>query len=105
MSDLAPSLQDTLQKMKPGEITETLRVPRGFQILKLETIKPATVPPFESVRQRAGEKVVALRQRREIRKFLNRVRGQAIIEWKNAELKKAYEQELESSMSSGPAGG
>ena len=32
------------------------------------------------------------RQRQEVRKFLARVRGQAIIEWKNAELKKAYDQ-------------
>ena len=32
------------------------------------------------------------RQRQEVRKFLARVRGQAIIEWKNDELKKAYDQ-------------
>jgi len=34
------------------------------------------------------------RQRQEVRKFLSRVRGQAIIEWKNPELKKGYDQLL-----------
>ena len=34
------------------------------------------------------------RQRQEVRKFLDRVRSQAIIEWKNAELQKAYEQQV-----------
>ena len=46
---------------------------------------------FESVRDLVAERVHTDRQRQEVRKFLGRVRGQAIIEWKNAELKKAYD--------------
>jgi peptidyl-prolyl cis-trans isomerase SurA len=104
VSDLSPSLQQMLQQMKPGDVTEPLHVARGYQILKLETLKPSTVPPFESVRDIAAEKITAARQQSEIRKFLTRVRGQALIEWKNAELKKAYEHELATSLPPAPPG-
>ncbi len=104
ISDLSPSLQQMLQQMKPGDVTEPLHVPRGYQILKLETVKPSALPPFETVRDVAAEKVTGARQQSEIRKFLTRVRGQAIIEWKNAELKKAYEQELATSLTPPPSG-
>lgn len=104
IGDLSPALQKLLEQMKPGDITEPLRVTRGYQILKLETLKPSTVPAFEGVRDLAAEKVTAERQRTEIRKFLTRVRGQALIEWKNAELKKAYEQELATSLMPAPPG-
>jgi parvulin-like peptidyl-prolyl isomerase len=78
--------------MKPGEVTQPLRVAKGYQLLKLETKTTQTVRPFESVRDLAAEKVYAERQRGEVRKFLERLRSQAIIVWKNDELRKAYEQ-------------
>jgi peptidyl-prolyl cis-trans isomerase SurA len=91
-TELSESLQKLVKTMKPGEITPPIRTARGFQILKLETLKEASIESFESARDLVAERVHNERQRQEIRKFLNRVRSQAIIEWKNAELKKAYEQ-------------
>ena len=70
--------------MKPGQVTQPIRVAKGYQILKLETLKESSVQPFDSVSDLVSERVHADRQRQEIRKFLARVRGQAIIEWKNA---------------------
>jgi parvulin-like peptidyl-prolyl isomerase len=90
-AELSPQLQDLLAKMKPGEVSQPIRTSRGFQILKLESSKPSTVPEFENVRDVAADKVHEARQRTEVRRFLSRIRGQAIIEWKNEELKKAYE--------------
>ena len=78
--------------MKPGQVTQPIRVAKGYQILKLETLKESSVQPFDEVRDLVAERVHTDRQRQEVRKFLARVRGQAIIEWKNAELKKAYDQ-------------
>jgi peptidyl-prolyl cis-trans isomerase SurA len=92
VSELSESLQNLLKTMKPGQVTPPARVAKGYQILKLETIKEASVQPFEDVQDLVSERVHTDRQRQEIRKFLARVRGQAIIEWKNAELKKAYDQ-------------
>jgi parvulin-like peptidyl-prolyl isomerase len=92
VAELSESLQKMVKTMKPGEVTPPIRGARGFQILKLETLKEAALEPFDSVRDVVAERVHAERQRQEVRKFLNRVRSQAIIEWKNLELKKAYEQ-------------
>jgi peptidyl-prolyl cis-trans isomerase SurA len=96
VAELSPTLQDLLAKMKPGEITPPLRAQKGYQILKLDTLKPAATPPFESVRDLVADRVHDERQRTEARKFLARIRNQALIEWKNADLKKAYEQYLAS---------
>ena len=57
--------------------------------------------PFDNVRDVVAEKVYNERQRSEVQKFLNRVRGQAIIVWKNDELKRAYEQQIAAMANSG----
>jgi parvulin-like peptidyl-prolyl isomerase len=80
--------------MKPGDVTPVIRASKGFQILKLETLKPSAIQPFESVRDIVADKVHDARLQTEVRKFLARVRGQAIIEWKNDELKKMYEKQV-----------
>lgn len=92
LGEISESLQKLLKGMKPGDITQPIRTQRGYQILKLETLREAAVQPFDSVRDLVAERVHSERQRQEVRKFLTRVRSQAIIEWKNAELQKAYEQ-------------
>jgi peptidyl-prolyl cis-trans isomerase SurA len=94
LSEVSPSLQKLITTMKPGDVTEPLRVARGFQILKLESLKPAAPQPFERVRDLVADKVHDARQQVEIRRFLGRMRGQAIIEWKNDELRKLYEKQV-----------
>jgi peptidyl-prolyl cis-trans isomerase SurA len=92
VSELSEALQNLLKTMKPGQVTAPIRVAKGYQILKLETVKEASVQAFDDVQDLVSERVHTDRQRQEVRKFLTRVRGQAIIEWKNAELKRAYDQ-------------
>jgi len=101
LAEVSVSLQELIGKMKPGEITQPIRTTKGVQILKLETIKPASIQPFESVRDLVADKVHDARQQTEVRKFLARMRGQALIEWKNDELKKLYEKQI----AMDPAGG
>jgi peptidyl-prolyl cis-trans isomerase SurA len=92
VSELSADLHKVLDKMKPGEITQPIRTARGYQILKVESSKPTTQRPFDSVRDLVAERVYNDRSKSEMRKFLDRVRRQAIIVWKNDELRKAYEQ-------------
>ncbi len=92
VTELSEPLQKMLKTMKPGEITPPMRTARGYQILKLETLQEAAVEPFDNVRDVVAERVHNARQEQEIKKVLARLRGQAIIEWKNQELKKAYDQ-------------
>ena len=93
-ADLSPQLQKVVDMMKQGEITAPLRAAKGYQIFKLETLKGAALQPFDSVRDLISDKVSGARTQTEMRKFLARLRSQAIIEWKNDELRKAYEKQL-----------
>jgi hypothetical protein len=43
-----------------------------------------------------ADRVFESRQQAEMRKFLARIRSQALIEWKNQDLKKLYEQHVAS---------
>lgn len=104
LAEVSPALQQQIGRMKPGDVTEPLRVPKGFQILKLESLKPAAPQPFESVRDLVADKVHDARQQVEVRKFLTRVRGQAIIEWKNEELHRLYEKQVAQDSTGGAAG-
>jgi peptidyl-prolyl cis-trans isomerase SurA len=94
--DMSPGLQAMVDKMKPGDITPPVRTPRGYQIFKLESVKAAALQPFDSVRDLISEKVAGARTQTEMKKFLARLRTQAIIEWKNDELKKVYERQIAS---------
>ena len=94
VDQLSPALQKLIEGMKPGDVSQRIRTTRGYQIFKLETVKPSTIQPFDAVRDVVAERVHAERQRSEVRKFLTRLRSQALIEWKNQELKNAYEQQL-----------
>jgi peptidyl-prolyl cis-trans isomerase SurA len=93
-ADMSPQLKALVEKMKQGDITPPIRTPAGYQIFKLESEKTATLQPFESVRDLIGDRVAGARTQTEMRKFLSRLRAQAIIEWKNAELKKVYDKEI-----------
>jgi len=94
LSDVSDSLRKTLETMKPGDVTQPARNARGFQILKLEAMKTAEPQPFDAVRDLVADKVYDARQQSEMRKFITRIRSQAIIEWKNQDLKKLYEQRI-----------
>ncbi|HVL68500.1 MAG TPA: peptidyl-prolyl cis-trans isomerase [Vicinamibacterales bacterium] len=91
VADLSDALRKSLETMKPGEVMKPVRAGKGYQILKLEAMTPATVQPFESVRDVVADRVYEVRQQAEVRKFLSRIRSQAIIEWKNDDLRKMYE--------------
>jgi peptidyl-prolyl cis-trans isomerase SurA len=93
-ADMSPQLQQLVDTMKEGDITPPIRVARGYQIFKLETLKPAALQPFDSVRDLISDKVAGARTQTEMRKFLSRLRAQAIIEWKSDELRKVYEKQI-----------
>ena len=93
-TDLAPALRDMLRAMAIGDLTEVIRTPRGYQILKLESRTDEAVRSFEAARDEISDRVAEEKRRGEMQKYVERLRAQAIISWKNDELKKAYEQGL-----------
>jgi len=103
LNELSPDLRKLVESMKPGQISELLKTARGYQLLKLETSTPPETLPFDQARNQIGERVFTDKRREEYNKFLDRLRAQAIIEWKNDELKRAYEQGLSESKTQGSA--
>jgi parvulin-like peptidyl-prolyl isomerase len=93
-TDLAPALLERLKTMKPGDITEPIRTTRGYQLLKLESRTDEKVLSFDEARSQIGDAVAEEKRRGEMQKFVEKLRAQANIQWRNDELKKAYEQAL-----------
>ena len=91
LGDLSADLQKVVAGMQVGGITEVLRAQKGYQILKLETSTTAETLPFEKAREQISDKVFADKRRVEFEKYLDKLRAESIIEWKNTEIKKAYD--------------
>jgi peptidyl-prolyl cis-trans isomerase SurA len=91
VGDLSADLQKILGSMKVGEITDVLRAQKGYQILKLESSTKAETLPFDQAREQISQKVFDEKRRGEFEKYLEKLRAEAIIDWKNVDLKKAYD--------------
>jgi parvulin-like peptidyl-prolyl isomerase len=88
---LAPELQQAIEGLKPGDLTPVLRTSRGFQVIKIETLEPGTIKPFDQSREEIADRIANEKRRGELMKFMENLRAQAIIDWKNDEMKKAWE--------------
>jgi parvulin-like peptidyl-prolyl isomerase len=93
-NELAPALKDLLAKMKPGDVSQVLRTPKGYQILKLESRTPPHVMTAEEAHDQIADRLFEEKRKVELQKYLEKLRAEAIIEWKNDELRKAYESEI-----------
>jgi peptidyl-prolyl cis-trans isomerase SurA len=92
VNDISPDLRKMIEKMKPGDISEPVRTTRGYQVLKLETITPTQVMSLEQAREQISERVFTDKRKAEFQKYMQKLRAQAIIEWKNPDVRKAFEE-------------
>jgi peptidyl-prolyl cis-trans isomerase SurA len=90
-SDLSEELQKAIEGLKTGGVTPVLRTTRGYQIIKIENLQETTTRTFEEARNDIAEKVGNGKRDGEFKKFIIKLRAEAIIDWKNDEVKKAYE--------------
>jgi peptidyl-prolyl cis-trans isomerase SurA len=90
-ADLNPAVSQMLEKMQVGDISEPMRTRAGYQILKLETRSAAEVEAFEKSREQIQQNILGARVEVERAKFLEKLRLQAVIEWKDDAYKKMYE--------------
>jgi peptidyl-prolyl cis-trans isomerase SurA len=94
MDELAPQLQQLLNKLKVGEVADVVRTTRGYQILKLESRTEMKNRSFEEARNDIGRRVIESKSRSAMQAYLDELRAQAQIDFRNAELERAYEQAL-----------
>jgi peptidyl-prolyl cis-trans isomerase SurA len=105
VSDLSADFRKIVEGLKAGEMTQVIRTQRGYQILRLESSTPTKVLTFDQARDQISERVFTDKRRDEFQKYLVKLRAQAIIDWRNADVKKAYDEglALQAKASTGPA--
>ena len=84
-------LQKAIAGLKTGDVTPVLRTARGYQIIKIESLSDSTTKPFEDAKDEIADKIANGKRQGEYVKFIAKLRAEAIIDWKNDEIKKAYE--------------
>jgi len=94
LDDLSPDLRRIVETLQPGAVSEVIRTSRGFQLFKLETSTPIEVMPFDQAREQIGDRVFTDKRKGEFQKYLEKLRNQAIIEWKNQDVQRAFEEGL-----------
>ncbi len=94
LTDLAPALRKIIEPLKVGEITPVIHTQSGYQIFKIETLKDATLLPWDQAKEDIGNRVANSKQAAEFSRYLQKLRAQAVLDWKNPELKKIFEQKV-----------
>jgi peptidyl-prolyl cis-trans isomerase SurA len=89
--EMNEELLKIIAKMKIGEMTPVMNTATGAQFFKLESNIESTTLPFESARGQIAERLTNEKAGTELKKYIQRLRSQAIIEWKNDDLRKAWE--------------
>ena len=89
-AELTPAFQELLRGLKPGDVSDVIRTPAGYQIIKLESQTADTVLSPEEARDRIADVIFEQKRQVELKKYMEKQRAQAIIEWKNEEIKKAW---------------
>ena len=83
-----------LEGMKVGDVTPVMRTAQGYQILQLSSRTEAETLPFDQARQQISERVFTDKRQAEFQKYLEKLRSEAFIEWKKADIKKAFDEGL-----------
>jgi peptidyl-prolyl cis-trans isomerase SurA len=102
VNDISPDLRKLVEGMKAGDVGELVRTTRGYQILKLESITPTQTMSLEQAREQISERVFTDKRKAEFQKYIQKLRTQAIIEWKNEDVKKAFEEGMKLQAAASP---
>ena len=95
LADLSADLRKIVEPMKSGDLTQAIRTPRGYQVFKVESITTSQTMPYEQVADQIKDRVGTAKSRDEFEKYLAKLRSQAIIQWMNPDVHKAYDDGLE----------
>jgi peptidyl-prolyl cis-trans isomerase SurA len=91
VKELNPAFLKLVEGLKVGDLTEVVRSQNGYQVLKLEARTNEEVLPPEKVRDKIADALYEQKRGAETKKYLAKLRSQAIIQWRNEELKKIWE--------------
>jgi len=91
MNELTPGFKKLVDPMKVGDVSEVLPGQGGYQIIKIESRTADEVMTPEAAHDKISDALYEEKRQVYIRRYLNKLRSQATIEWKNDEIRKAFE--------------
>jgi peptidyl-prolyl cis-trans isomerase SurA len=94
IEDINPALADLVTKLASGEVSAPVRDLRGYRIFKLESRSAAEPRPYDEVRDQIQQRIFEDRLEGEVHKLLERLRAQAVIEWKDESYRQLYAKAL-----------
>jgi len=90
LEELDPAVRKLIEGLKPGGVTDVFRTPTGYALIQLESATEPVIKAFEAARDEIADKVYGGKRQAEFAKYLTRIRGDAIIEWKNEEMRRLW---------------
>jgi peptidyl-prolyl cis-trans isomerase SurA len=94
IDDINPALAGVINSLKPGDVSPPVRSPRGYQLFKLESRAEPAPQPYEQVREQIQQRIYEDRLEGETQRLLERLRSQAVIEWKDESYRQLYAKAL-----------
>ena len=91
INELTPGFKQMLDGMKVGDVSEVIRGQGGYQVVKLDNRTDDKVMTAEEARDKIADALYEEKRVGELKRYLAKLRAQAIIEWKNDEIRKAWE--------------
>lgn len=102
VGQIAPAMAEVIKALKPGDMSEPVRTSRGYQMLQLQSRTESAPLPFGEVRQQILQKIRLERVDAETDRYLDTLRGQAEIEWKDETLRAIYQKMMAERAAKGP---
>ena len=89
--EMNEELLKMISTMKVGDITPVMNTATGAQFFQLASSIESTRLPFEAARPRIADRISSEKIGVEFKKYMARLRSEALIEFKSEDLKKAWE--------------
>ena len=90
-SIISEQVAEVLDELQVGDVSEPVRTPVGYQVLLLEARTRPEPRSFEEVQDLIADNVFNDRRTAEYSRFLDELREEADIEWKDDTLRQAFE--------------
>ena len=88
-AELTPDIRKRVAGIK-CQVTDVFRTTAGWAILKLETAAKTEIKTLAQAREQISNKVFEAKRREEFTRYIQKLRAQAIIDWKNEEMHKLF---------------
>lgn len=104
VSEFSDAIQKLIASLDVGRIADPRRTPQGYQIVRLEARTEPVLLPFDEVRDNISNNVFNDRRLSAFSRYLEELRSEAVMEWKNDELRLVYEKFRADEANSAPSG-